>query len=202
MTGNALQADSTSVSSAVTVPDGLRRIVLMGYMGAGKTSVGRLLARTLGWTFLDLDRHIEGRAGASVPELFAQHGEAHFRRLETNALANALALDGTVLALGGGTPEALTNRLLLEQTPGTLLLYLEAPFSTLYDRCMLESFAASEQVRPVLTTPAEAEARFHAREPFYRRLARHTVGTAERDTEATAEAILALLGSDLQRGLK
>ena len=189
MTGNALQAEPTRPSST-TAPAEVRRIVLMGYMGAGKTSVGRLLARALGWTFLDLDSHIEARSGASVPELFARHGEAHFRRLESSALANALALDSTVLALGGGTPEALTNRLLLEQTPGTLLIYLEAPFSILYDRCMLQSFAAPEHLRPVLTHPAEAEARFHARVPLYRRLARHIVATGEQQPAGTADAIL------------
>lgn len=192
MTGNALQAEATPPSS-LTAPAGLRRIVLMGYMGAGKTSVGRLIARALGWTFLDLDTHTEARTGASVPDLFAQHGEAHFRRLESSALANALAQNATVLALGGGTPEALTNRLLLEQTPGTLLIYLEAPFSTLYDRCMLQSFAAPEHLRPVLINPAEAEARFHARVPLYRRLARHSIATSEQEPGETADAILRIV---------
>ena len=193
MTGNALEADCSTPSFTIPAAAGVRRIVLMGYMGAGKTSVGRLLARALGWSFLDLDTHIEARAGASVPELFAQQGEAAFRRLESSALANALARDATVLALGGGTPETLTNRLLLEQTPGTLLIYLEASFPVLYDRCMLQTLAAPEHVRPVLTRPAEAEARFHTRVPVYRRLARHTVATGEQDPEETTRAILGLL---------
>ncbi len=192
MTGNALQAEPIRSSSAFAAA-GLSRIVLMGYMGAGKTSVGRLLARSLGWTFLDLDTHIEARTGSSVPELFAQYGEVHFRHLESSALANALAHPATVLALGGGTPEALTNRLLLEQTPGTLLIYLEAPFPVLYDRCMLQTFAAPEHRRPVLTNPVEAEERFHARVPHYRRLARHTLATGEQNSAETAHAILALL---------
>ena len=193
MTGTALQIEPDSSAPAATAPAGLRRIVLMGYMGAGKTSVGRLLARALGWTLLDLDTHIEARTGASVPKLFSQHGEARFRQLESSALANALAQNGTVLALGGGTPEALTNRLLLEQTPGTLLIYLEAPFPILYDRCMLQTFAAPEHIRPVMTHPAEAEARFHARVPLYRRLARHTVATGEQEPKETADAILDIL---------
>ena len=192
MTGTPLQAEAPPPSS-VPAPAGLHRIVLMGYMGAGKTSVGRLLARSLGWTFLDLDTHIEARTGSSVPELFAQHGEAHFRRLESSALANALAHPATVLALGGGTPEALTNRLLLEQTPGTALIYLEAPFPVLFDRCMLQTFAAPEHLRPVLTTPLEAEIRFQARVPLYRRLAQHTVATGETHPEEIAAAILETL---------
>ena len=192
MTGNALQAEPTRPSSA-SAPAALQRIVLIGYMGAGKTSVGRLLAGNLGWTFLDLDTHIEARSGASVPELFAQHGEAHFRHLESTALANALSRKNLVLALGGGTPEALTNRLLLEQTPATLLIYLEAPFPILYDRCMLQTFAAPDHLRPVLTDPAEAERRFHARVPLYRRLARHTVATGEQDPAETVDALLQIL---------
>src|SRR5487761_2537855 len=104
----------------LTLPTTLRRIVLMGFMGAGKTTVGRMLAESLGWEFLDLDAHIEQRTGSTVPELFARDGEPKFRRLESTALTNALSHNNAVLALGGGTPEQLTNRLLLEQTPGTI----------------------------------------------------------------------------------
>ena len=178
------------------MPASIRRIVLTGFMGAGKTTVGRLLAEALGWNFLDLDEHLESRTGASIPELFASHGEPRFRRLESSALANALARDLTVLALGGGTPELLTNRLLLEQTPGTLVIFLDAPFETLFDRCMLQSIASlasAAQLRPVLASPAEAEARFRARTPIYRRLARLTFSTSALSPVETAEALLTLL---------
>ncbi len=177
----------------LTLPPTLRRIVLLGFMGAGKTTVGRLLAQSLSWNFLDLDDHLESRAGASVPDLFACHGEPHFRRLESSALANALSRTSTVLALGGGTPEQLTNRLLLEQTPGTRVVYLAAPFPTLFDRCMLQAVASPTHVRPVLTSPAEAEARFNLRQPLYARLARHTVPTADLSPAQAAQAILQLL---------
>jgi len=181
------------------LPAGLERIVLTGFMGAGKTSVGRLLAAQLGWEFLDLDTHLEGRAGASIPELFSRHGEPHFRRLESSALANALGRRSTVLALGGGTPEQLTNRLLLEQTPATLVIFLDAPFETLFDRCMLQSFASPEHIRPVLASPAEAEARFHTRVPLYRRLARHTVSTGNLTPGEAAEQVLAALQESRSR---
>ncbi len=82
------------------------------------------------------------------PQLFAEHGEARFRRLESTALASALARTNTVLALGGGTPEDLTNRLLLEQTPGTFTVFLDAPFPTLFDRCMLQDIARPRPRRP------------------------------------------------------
>ena len=188
--------DSTLKTSAPnTLPADLRRIVLTGFMGAGKTSVGRMLAQSLGWEFLDLDAHLESRAGKTIPELFTQHGEEHFRRLESSALANALRRTNTVLALGGGTPETLTNRLLLEQTPGTTIIFLDAPFPVLFDRCMLEGFAAPEHLRPVLNPPAEAEARFHARQPIYRRLANLTVETTERSSGEVSAHIIAMLSN-------
>jgi shikimate kinase len=180
-------------TTAAKLPATLQRIVLTGFMGAGKTSVGRILAAQLAWNFLDLDDHLEARAGQSIPELFAIHGESHFRRLESSALANALARPLTVIALGGGTPEQLTNRLLLEQTPGTTVIFLDAPFETLFDRCMLQSFTSPEHIRPVLASPAEAAARFAARQPLYRRLAPHTISTSELTPTEAAQQIVTQL---------
>src|SRR5437879_4828900 len=111
-------------------PPHLRRLVLTGFMGAGKSTIGRLLAARIGWTFLDLDAHLESRTNATIPQLFERHGEAHFRRLESSALASALGQNHTVLALGAGTPEEPTNRLLLEHTPATSTLLPDAPFPT------------------------------------------------------------------------
>ena len=179
-----------SQTAPAQLPADLQRVVLTGFMGAGKSSVGRLLAEILGWQFLDLDAHLEQRAGASIAGLFSQHGEAHFRRLESSALANALSRRRTVIALGGGTPEELTNRLLLEQTPGTLVVFLEAPFETLFDRCMLQSFASPEHIRPVLASPSDAAARFRSRQPLYHRLARLTIHTGECDAKTAAQEIL------------
>lgn len=180
-------------TQTITLPATLQRIVLTGFMGAGKTSVGRILAELLNWDFLDLDNHLEARAGATISALFETQGEPHFRRIESSALANALSRPRTILALGGGTPEQLTNRLLLEQTPGTLVVFLDGPFETLFDRCMLQSFASPDHIRPVLSSPAEAEARFHARLPLYRRLARITVVTTALSPSEVAESTLQTL---------
>jgi len=188
-----------------TAPGNLRRLVLTGFMGAGKTTIGRLLAGRLGWDFLDLDASIEARTGLTVPSIFAIHGEPRFRQLESQALASALGSNHIVLALGGGTPEVLTNRLLLEQTPATATIFLDAPFPTLFDRCMMQALnppatsantaatALPGQARPLLADPATAEARFLARQPIYRRLARLTVDTASLTTDETVTALLAAL---------
>lgn len=185
-------------AAANLVPARLRRIVLTGFMGAGKTTVGRQLAAHLDWEFVDLDAVIESRAGLAVPAIFAAHGEAHFRRLEAQALAALLGRANIVLALGGGAPESLTNRLLIEQTPATATIFLDAPFATLFDRCMMQALnsgAEPGQARPNLADPAVAEARFLARQPIYRRLAHHTIETASLTTEETVAALLGRLSA-------
>lgn len=179
--------------TATLVPARLRRIVLTGFMGAGKSTVGRLLADRLGWDFLDLDALIETRTGLPIPLIFAEHGESHFRKLESQALASALGRKNIVLALGGGTPEILTNRLLLEQTPATATVFLDAPFPTLYDRCMMQALTPASTARPNLADPAAAEARFLVRQPIYRRLARHTIDTSDLSMEEAVGAIVARL---------
>jgi shikimate kinase len=177
-------APTITPAAPATIPN-LKRLVLTGFMGAGKSTIGRLLASRLHWNFLDLDAHLESRTNATIPQLFELHGEARFRRLESTALASALALSNTVLALGGGTPEDLTNRLLLEQTPATFTIFLDAPFPTLFDRCMLQDIA-----RPVLEDPAAAQLRFARRHPLYRRLAGLTIETADLTPTQTVEALL------------
>ncbi|MDW5264454.1 MULTISPECIES: shikimate kinase [Acidobacteriaceae] len=170
------------------IPPHLRRLVLTGFMGAGKSTIGRVLASRLGWTFLDLDTHLEQRTGATIPQLFERHGEAHFRRLESTALASALGHSNTVLALGGGTPEGLTNRLLLEQTPATFTIFLDAPFPVLFDRCMMQGLS-----RPVLADPDAAQLRFATRHPLYLRLAHLTIDTAAITPEETVDFLIAAL---------
>lgn len=197
---------TTEVHTFATSPAHLRRLVLTGFMGAGKTTVGRLLASRLNWEFLDLDTYIESRTGLTVPSIFSIHGEPRFRQLESQALASALGRSQIVLALGGGAPEVLTNRLLLEQTPATSTVFLNAPFPALFDRCMMQALnslppspcsdqnaAEPTQLRPLLADSATAEARFIARQPFYRRLARITIDTAALSPEQTVAELLTQL---------
>jgi shikimate kinase len=87
-----------------------RNIVLVGFMGTGKTFVGKLLAERLGWRFVDSDHWIELRQNQTIPEIFRDHGEAIFRKLETQALVEILAGKDQIIATGGGAVLAAENR--------------------------------------------------------------------------------------------
>lgn len=140
-----------------------RRIVLTGFMGSGKSTVGPLLAARLGWRFLDADEVIEAEAGIKIAEIFARHGEAHFRTLEEAAIARLAAEEGLVLALGGGAIESAATRSLLLTAPATLLVHLEVELATTLARCR-----GTEGARPVLADQANLARRYERRLPLYR----------------------------------
>jgi shikimate kinase len=139
------------------------RIVLTGFMGSGKSTVGPLLAARLGWKFLDVDEVIEAEAGATIAELFAQHGEAAFREQERTTIARLAGEDALVLALGGGAIETAATRTLLLTTPGTLLVHLEIELATTLERCR-----GTEDTRPILADQANLASRYDRRLPLYR----------------------------------
>jgi shikimate kinase len=140
-----------------------RRIVLTGFMGSGKSTVGPLLAGRLGWSFLDVDDVIEAEAAATIAELFARHGEAAFRDREHAAIARLAAQDFLVLALGGGAIEHPATRALLLTTPGTELVHLEVELATTLARCR-----GTEDTRPILADQANLASRYQRRLPLYR----------------------------------
>jgi shikimate kinase len=140
-----------------------RRIVLTGFMGSGKSTVGPLLAARLGWTFLDVDDVIESEAEATIAALFAFHGEAPFRAREHATIARLATGDSLVLALGGGAIEHPATRNLLLTAPGTLLVHLEVELATTLSRCR-----GTENTRPVLADQANLAARYQRRLPLYR----------------------------------
>ena len=188
-----MPSKATTRVGQTAAPAGVDRIVLTGFMGSGKTTVGALLAERLGWRFMDLDREIERKDGRSVPEIFRESTEAGFRHLETAALVALLGQRRVVLALGGGAPEELGNRLLLEQTPHTAVVYLSAPYATLVERCTVQATEPGAVARPVLADLAAAEERFHLRRPHYERIASHSVETSQMAMEETVEAVLQTL---------
>ncbi|MDE3134938.1 MAG: shikimate kinase [Acidobacteriota bacterium] len=123
----------------MSVPVSRKLIALTGFMGCGKTTVGRLLAERLGWRFVDLDTRIVERAEAPIVDIFRLHGEPAFRRIEGEVLERAIGetVEGgrsTVLALGGGTLTRPENLSRLRQA-GALLLWLDCPVEELLQRC-------------------------------------------------------------------
>jgi shikimate kinase len=140
-----------------------RRIVLTGFMGSGKTTVGPLVAARLDWNFVDVDDVIESEAAATIAELFARHGEAQFRAREHATIARLAAADALILALGGGAIETPKTRNLLLTTPGTLLIHLEVELATSLARC-----AGTEHTRPILADQTNLANRYDYRLPLYR----------------------------------
>lgn len=162
------------------------RIVLTGFMGAGKSTIGPLLAARLGWHFVDLDDEIVRAQSASIADLFARLGEAAFREHEHTALKNVLHRPQLVLAIGGGAIETPANFALLTSDPATLLVYLEVPFEHLVERCERQPNAA---VRPVLNNRPELAERFLRRQPLYE-AAHWTIATKDIGPEQVVEAIV------------
>ena len=164
----------------------MRNLILCGFMGCGKTTVGRRLARLTGRRFVDMDAVIEEEAGMRVKEIFDRYGEADFRRREREACAALAAAEGLVIAAGGGAltfPEnaaalAATGAIvLLEVSPETVLRRLEGDDS-----------------RPLLRRPDKAEAvLMERREPLYRAAASVTV-SGEADPDAVAAKIHEICG--------
>lgn len=138
------------------------RIFLTGFMGAGKTTVGRLLAERLAVPFRDLDAMVEEAAGRSVRELFASVGEPEFRRLERASLASLAGLDPAVVALGGGTLAALGAPELVRSNG--LVVWLHPAFSTIVRRIG----GSGKEDRPLFRDEMQAFDLYRERLPVYR----------------------------------
>lgn len=141
----------------------LQRIVLTGFMGSGKSTVGPLLARRLGWNFVDADDVIVAEAGCSIPEIFRREGEAAFRERERSTIARLAGEEGLVLALGGGAIETAATRDLLAKAEAGLLVHLEVELATTLARC-----EGTEGDRPILADRANLASRYERRLPLYR----------------------------------
>ena len=142
---------------------GIRRIVLTGFMGSGKSTVGPRLARRLGWWFADADEAIAEQAGCTIAEIFRREGEAGFRQRELKAIQDLVQEDQLVLALGGGAIETAAVRELLLREPATELVHLEVELATTLARCH-----GTEADRPILADHAHLAERYQRRMPLYR----------------------------------
>ena len=162
---------NNKMQSAITPSSTQRhchRIMLIGYMGAGKTTVGKALAAELGLRFYDLDWYIESRMRKTVAQLFAELGEEGFRRIERNMLHEVAEFEGVLISCGGGTPCFYDNMQYINQQG--LTLYLKASPEVLYKHLKM-----GKSVRPLLLnkTPEEVQRfiseQLKAREQFYTR---------------------------------
>jgi shikimate kinase len=177
------------MGTETNLPVTVRRIVLTGFMGAGKSTIGALLAGRLGWRFLDSDAIIEARTGAAIARLFEERGEAAFRALETEAVRDHARAEYLVLALGGGAVEAESTRRALAEIDEACIVFLDAPLEVMVARCLAQPEAAE---RPVLADRERLAARLAARLPHYRR-AHLTIATSSLSPEAVAGHIFKVL---------
>jgi shikimate kinase len=112
--------------------DKRKNLFLIGFMGAGKTTVGKLLADNLAWCFIDLDQVIEQHSGRTIPEIFADQGESVFRDMESQALAEVSTKAHAVVATGGGVVGREKNRHLMRDTG--IVVFLDVPWKQLLER--------------------------------------------------------------------
>ena len=166
-------------------------IILVGLMGAGKTSVGKTLARLLGKTFVDSDQEIERATGVKIPLIFEIEGESGFRTRESKMLAELVCHHNVVLATGGGAVLPKENRDLLAAN-GTVV-YLRAPVRSLIKR------TRRDRNRPLLQVPdpaAKLTALYEQRDPLYSGIAHLIVDTGDQSVRVLAGQI-----ADKLRGL-
>ena len=163
----------------------LPTIVMIGFMGAGKTSVGRLVARALGREFVDTDQMIERATRMTIGELFQREGELSFRRREIAAIDRAIAVPGRVIAVGGGAVLSAENRTALKQAG--LLVYLRATPETragrltgVTDRPLLNTGDRVGRIRDLLV----------ARGPIYETAGDVAIDTDRLNLEQTAVEVL------------
>lgn len=144
----------------------MKRIFLIGYMGAGKTTVGKMLSRQLGLSFIDLDHYIEGRYHKTVAQIFVEKGEEAFRNIERKMLHEVAEFEDVLVATGGGVPCFFDN-----------MEFMNGAGTTVYLKVSVEELAkrleAAKTVRPVLGGRSGKELRkfiaesLEKREPFY-----------------------------------
>jgi shikimate kinase len=159
-------------------------IYLLGFMGSGKSTVGQLLAKALGWPLIDLDTIIEAGQGLSIREIFENSGEPFFRQVERAALAEASKAEPAVIALGGGTFAQPPNVDLIHEMGGTTV-WLDCPPEILRVRC------AGMENRPLFRDEQSFTNLFMERLPYYR-LADFRISTEGRKPEEVVEQILSL----------
>lgn len=161
-----------------------RNIYFVGLMGAGKTTIGKLMAKHLGRSFYDTDHEVERRTGVKIPVIFELEGESGFRKRETAVIQDLTKLDNIVMATGGGAVIAEENRRLLQET-GTVI-YLRGSVNDLWLRMR------NDKHRPLLQNVdirAKLEQLYAERDPFYQQTATLTIDTGKQPANSILRQI-------------
>lgn len=146
--------------------DTKENIILIGFMGSGKTTISKELAACLHYSWIDMDDMIENEEQTSIGRLFAVEGEAYFRNLETKVLRRLQSFQNQVIATGGGVIASAENRGLLKNT---MCIYLEWDFNTLYHRI------ANDSNRPMVSSYGGLEDLFNKRIQYYEECAKYKI---------------------------
>jgi shikimate kinase len=165
-------------------PSASDKLYLVGFMGSGKTTVARALGRRLGWRVIDLDEEIERREGRTVSQVFAEQGEAYFRKVEREVLLAFLPARNAIVATGGGTFVQAANR--ADIMADGVAVWLDAPFAHIVDR------VPSDGRRPLAADRESFAALFEQRRAVYR-LA-HIRIDAQGRVDALVERLMDKLG--------
>lgn len=174
----------------------MKRIFLIGYMGSGKTSIGKHLASRMGLSFVDLDVYIEQRYHKTVRELFAERGEESFRRIEQKMLHEVAGFEDTLISTGGGSPCFFDNIAFMKKTGETV--YLKVSVDTLAKR-----LDAGKRTRPVLQNKSGEALRLFIDENLQKREPYYTQASIIFDTEKmTTESDLQAITDALEHILK
>jgi shikimate kinase len=167
-----------------------RAIVITGFMGCGKSKIARALAQTLNLPMIDLDQSITARTGRTPAQLINEEGERAFRRIESDALREALESGGAgIIALGGGAWIEAENRELINQY-SCATVWLDVPFEVCWSR--IESGADD---RPLGKTRSEAQALYQRRRPVYQLANTHVQLTGNEDLEDKVSLIRSVLST-------
>lgn len=180
-----------TATPAPTTPN----IVLLGFRGAGKTSVGRLVAQDLSWKFTDTDDLIVADAGMSIRDIFARHGADDFRARETAAIRDAVTRDQQVISVGGGAVLLPENHELL--SAAGVCVWLQAAPEALFGR--IQADPASADNRPSLTDQDgldEVRLLLEQRAPLYAACAQRVVDTNQKSPQEVASDVLAAVTCD------
>ncbi|MFY9298457.1 MAG: shikimate kinase [Limnochordia bacterium] len=172
----------------------VQNLILIGFMAAGKTSVGRLCAQRLGWTYLDTDQVIEDKLQCSIAHVFRRHGEEFFRRIELEVLEAVLQDSNQVIATGGGIVTQPAARTLLEQSRsmGSRIVWLQARPEVILQR------VGRSQKRPLIKAenPMGAILELLAnRECLYRQIADYAIDTSDLAIDQVVESVLSFLNA-------